>query len=133
MIEKITPNAALLLDAACCFAGACLFLISMRAWGWTDLPESWRLPVTVALFGFSVLLVIVARYRSRPMVALAVVGNLAWIAAGAGALFVTGTLLGSAIIALVMMSDAVLAWLQARALSDPHQLAHSHAPTFPSH
>jgi cation transporter-like permease len=133
VIDKITPNAALLIDAAGCFAGACLFLISTTAWGWTDLPESWRLPVTAALFVFSVLLVVIARYRSRPLVALAVLGNMAWIAGGAIALFVTGTVLGTVLTALVMLAVAGLAWLQARGLYDPDSLSSPRAPTFLSH
>ena len=131
MIEKITPNAALLLDAAGCFTGACLFLISLTAWGWTDLPESWRLPLIAALFGLSVWLVVVARYPYRPLVALTVLGNLAWIAGGAVALFVTGTILGSIMIALVMLSDALMAWLQSRGLSPEFQ-PHHHETTFHS-
>jgi len=116
---RITTNAALLIDAAGCFAGACLFLISTTAWGWLDLPESWRLPVAVALFAFSVFLVIAARYRHRALVAMAVLGNIGWITGGGIALFVTGTLLGGLIIALVMVTDAAMAWLQARGLGQP--------------
>lgn len=116
---RITTNAALLVDAAGCFAGACVFLISTTAWGWTDLPDTWRLPVVVVLFAFSVFLVIAARYRHRVLVAVAVLGNIAWVTAGAIALFVAGTLLGGIIIALVMAADAVLAWLQARGLKEP--------------
>lgn len=122
---KIATNAALLTDAAGCFAAACLFLISTTAWSWTDLPESWRLAVVVALFLFSVYLVIAARYQNRWLVALAVLGNLLWIGGGTIALFVTGTLLGGLIIAAVMLADALMAWLQSRPLT--HDDTKSHA------
>ena len=118
-IARLTSNAALLIDAAGCFAGACLFLLSTTAWGWLDLPESWRLPVVVALFAFSVLLVSAARYRHRILIALAVLGNIGWITGGAIALFVTGTLTGGVIIVLVMVADVAMAWLQARGLAQP--------------
>lgn len=114
--RRITLNAALLIDAAACFAGACVLLLAPTVWSITDLPQNWRLPVVVALFAFSVLLVLVARYPTRPLVAMAVLGNLAWISAGAIALFVTGTLWGSVVIAAVMLADACMAWIQARPL-----------------
>lgn len=124
-MDRITTNAALLIDAAGCFAGSALFLISTDAWGWTDLPEGWRLPVVVALFLFSVLLVIAARYQSRLLIALAVVGNIAWVTGGAIALFVTGTLLGGVLIAVVMLLDAGMAWLQSRAVRADSALSHT--------
>lgn len=113
---RITPNAALLIDAAGCFGGASILLLASTVWNWTDLPEGWRIPVVVALFAFSVLLVIIARYRTRPLMALAILGNIAWIVAGAVALFVTGTLVGGLIIAAVMVADAIMAWFQSREL-----------------
>ncbi len=122
-MARITVNAALLVDAIGCFAGACLFLISTAAWSWTDLPGGWRLPVVVALFAFSVFLVIAAQNRHRMLVALAVVGNIAWITAGAIALFVTGTLVGGVIIALVMVADAAMAWLQSQGVNQPDEEA----------
>ena len=117
MTSRFTPNAALLVDAAGCFIGSCIFLLSETAWGWTDLPGGWRQPVVAALFVFNVLLVIAARYASRPLITAAVIGNIAWIIGGAIALFVTGTVLGGAIIGVVMLADAVMAWLQARLLT----------------
>lgn len=128
-MARITTNAALLIDAAGCFAGACLFLISSTAWSWLDLPGGWRLPVVVALFASSVYLVIAARYRHRTLIALAVILNIAWITAGAFALFITGTLLGGVIIALVMLADAIMAWLQARGLSRPETEPAVQSPT----
>ena len=117
LFDRITPNAALLIDAAACFAGACILLLSTTVWNWTDLPAHWREPVVVALFTFSVLLVISARYKGRLLIGLAVLGNIAWITAGAIALFITGTLLGTVIIALVMIADAIMAWFQSKALA----------------
>ena len=86
-----------------------------------------------ALVGLAVLLVIIARYRTRPVLALAVLGNLAWIAGGAIALFLTGTWLGSVIIAAVMVADALLAWLQARGLSSPEIETNRQDPLFRAH
>lgn len=119
--DRITPNAALLIDAAGCFAGAAILLLSSTVWSWIDLPADWRQPVIVALFGFSVLLVGASRYQHRWMIALAVLGNIAWVTAGAIALFVTGTLTGMLIIAGVMAADSVMAWFQAKAL-DPNSV-----------
>lgn len=119
MVARIsTTTAALLIDAAGCFLGACIFLIAPSAWEWLDLPENWRLPVVVALFAFSVYLVTAARYGTRALIALAVLGNIAWVVGGAIALFVTGTVLGGLIIAAVMVADAVMAWLQSRGLGE---------------
>lgn len=126
---RITVNAALLVDAVGCFAGACLFLISTTAWGWTDLPDAWRLHVVVALFAFSVVLVVAARYKHRALVALAVLGNIGWVTAGAIAIFATGTLVGGVIIAVVMVADALLAWLQARGLVQPEEETPVHTTT----
>lgn len=120
--RPITANAALLIDAVGCFVGACIFLLSTTAWGWTDLPAGWRLPVVVSLIAFSGLLVIAARYQTRWLIALAVLGNVAWITGGAIALFVTGTWLGGAIIAVVMLADAMMAWLQAKPLTNDQVL-----------
>lgn len=86
--------------------------------------------MVVALFMFSVLLVIAARYKHRVLIALAVLGNIAWVIAGAVALFVTGTFLGIALIAAVMAADAAMAWLQARALYAPDDLANNTSPGF---
>lgn len=130
LTDRITPNAALLIDAAACFAGASILLLSSTVWSWSDLPAGWRLPVVVALFMFSVLLVIAARYKHRVLIALAVLGNIAWVIAGAVALFVTGTFLGIALIAAVMAADAAMAWLQARALYAPDDLANNTSPGF---
>lgn len=116
MFPRFTPNAALLVDAAGCFAGASLLILSSTIWSWTDLPADWRLPVAVALFVFSVLLVMVARYPVRPMIAIAVLGNIAWIIAGAVALVATDSILGMGIIALVMIADAIMGWFQAKGL-----------------
>lgn len=118
----ISPNAALLVDAVGCFVGPCIFLLSTTAWGWTDLPAGWRLPVVAALFTYSVLLVIAARYQTRWLIALAVIGNILWITGGAIALFITGTWLGGAIIAVVMLADAIMAWFQGKPLTQNEAL-----------
>ena len=114
--DRITLNAALLINAAACLAGASVLLLSKTVWDRFDLPADWRQPVIVALFGFSVFLVVAARYQQRILIALAVLGNITWVIAGTIALFVTGTWLGGIIIALVILADSVMAWMQARAL-----------------
>ena len=124
-MQRITTNAALLIDAAGCFAASSLFLISTTAWDWTDLPANWRQPVVVTLFLFSVLLVVAARYQTRPLIALAVLGNIAWVTGGAIALFVTGTLLGGIMIGGVMVLDAAMAWLQSRSLRPNSEALHT--------
>ena len=116
-LQRISPNAALLIDAAGCFAGAGVLLLWTSIWKWIDLPAHWRQPVVVALFLFAALLVIIARYPTRQLVAAAVLGNIVWITAGAIALFITGSLSGGIIIVLVMLADAIMAWFQAQALT----------------
>lgn len=96
---RISPANVLRIDAAGCFAGAAVLLFSTTVWSWTDLPAGWRLPVAVALLLFAVL------------------GNIGWIVAGSYALFITGTVVGGVIIAIVMIADALMAWLQSRALT----------------
>lgn len=117
LADRITPNATLLIDAAACFAGAALLLLSATVWNWFDLPDDWRQPIVVALFGFSVLLVITARYKHRLLIALVVLGNIVWTLGGTVALFITGSLLGMLLIALVVLVDAVMTWLQSKGLS----------------
>lgn len=114
--DRITPDSALLIDAAACFGGAAILLLSGSVWSWLDLPSEWRQPIVVALFGFSVFLVIAARYKHPSLIALAVLGNLAWVTGGSVALFVTGSLTGMILIAMVMLADTVMAWLQGQAL-----------------
>lgn len=116
--SRITTNAALLIDAAGCFAGAAMLTLVPSVWDWVNLPDHWRQPVVVALFLFSVLLVIAARYANRPLVVAAVAGNIAWIIAGGIALFETGSVTGGIIIAAVMVADAVMAWLQFRGINE---------------
>lgn len=123
LLSRITPNAALLVDAAGCFAAAGVLVLSSTVWSWTDLPSGWRQPVLVLLFLFSVLLVVAARYQTRPLFALAILGNIAWIAGGTYALFATGTMLGAIIIGAVMLADAIMARLQAQALRGDHVAA----------
>lgn len=119
----ITPNVALLIDAAGCFVGAAALLLAPSLWEFADLPAGWRLPVIVALFLFSLILVAIARYPGRVSVSIAVLGNLAWILAGAFALVATGSIPGAAIIALVMVADAVMAWYQAQDLKTKNVVA----------
>lgn len=107
---------ALLIDGVACFAGAAVLALSETVWNWTGLPSGGRLPVAVALFLFSLLLVAAERTRNRQLIALAVLGNLGWIAAGSWALFLTDSAIGGVLIAVVMIADALMAWLQSRAL-----------------
>lgn len=89
-------------------------LLFNEIWKWTDLPPNWRQPVIVALFLFAILLVIAARYQTRVLLTAAVLGNIAWVIAGMFALFETGTILGILIISVVILADAIMAWLQAK-------------------
>lgn len=114
----ISPATALRIDAAGCFAGAAILFISTTVWSWTGLPSGARLPVAVCLFLFLLLLVAAERTRNRQLIALAVLGNLGWIAAGAWALFLTDSAVGGVLIAVVMIADALMAWLQSRAVTD---------------
>ena len=116
MPMRIPSSTAVLIDAVACFAGAVLLFAIPQIWDWTDLSGDWREPVAWALLLFSILLILAFRTGSRLLLALAVIGNIAWIVAGAIALTHTGTLLGGVIIALVMIGDAAMAWFQSRGI-----------------
>ena len=116
MAIRISSSTALLIDAIACFLGTLLLNAVPKIWQWTDLPTNWREPVIWALLLFSIRLITAFRMEYRLLLALAVIGNIAWIVAGAIALTHTGTLLGGVIIALVMIGDAEMAWFQSRGI-----------------
>ena len=114
---RLSSTTSLLIDAIACFVGAILLFGAPEIWKWTDLPTNWREPVVWALLLFSILLIMAFSSESRLLLVLSVLGNIAWIIAGAIALTHTGTLLGVVIIALVMIGDAAMAWFQSRGIA----------------
>ena len=117
MAIRISSSTALLIDAIACFLGTLLLNAVPKIWQWTDLPTNWREPVIWALLLFSILLATAFRMEYRFLVVLSVLGNIAWIIAGAITLTHTGTLLGGVIIAIVMIGDAAMAWIQSRGIA----------------
>lgn len=116
LASRISPHAALVLDAFGCLAGAVVLLLIPRVWHWIALPDDWRQPVAIALFAFALSLIAASLKPNRVMFALAVLGNIAWIGGGMIALFATDTWSGAILIAVVMLADGLMAWIQAHGL-----------------
>lgn len=112
----VTPRTALWLDAVGCGIGGVLLILSETIWSWTDLPESWRIPVAITLLVFAMTLVSAAIFQTRSLYTLAVAGNALWIIGGVIALFSSGTPLGWVIILVVIVADGAMAYLQSRPL-----------------
>lgn len=100
-----------MLDAIGCAIGGIL-LISPTVWSWLALPDSWRIPTALLLLLFAGLAATAYLVGTRHLILAVVAGNVAWILAGTYALAVADSLLGGTIIAVVIVADAAMAWLQ---------------------
>lgn len=115
MTVSPTTRLALLLDGVACVLGGLAVLIP-AVWDITSLPEGWRVAVGIALimFGFAVL--IGWKLPSRFTLLAAILGNVAWIIAGAFALLHTESNMGTSLVLAVMVADGIMAALQAKPL-----------------
>lgn len=112
----IPPRTALWLDAVGCALGGVVLLASNTVWRWTDLPESWQVPVGLLLLLFAIILIAAALTQASALYKAAVAGNMLWIVGGVVALFYAGTILGWSIILIVIVADGAMAYLQSRSL-----------------
>ena len=121
MTVSSTTRLALLLDGIGCVLGGLLVLIP-AVWEVTSLPASWRSAVGIALIMFGVAVLIAWKLPSRATLLTAVLGNVAWIVAGAFALTRTESDFGTALVLAVMVADGIMAALHAQPIlqgSDP--------------